>query len=484
MAVLVVLLLLSLTLGLCYAATRSQYTTSTIQRNADRQAAARQAAVTGTTMALKKMQLSDWSGVGGSLSGSLDAYTTFVTTYTAGDSRLSAADADQPYRVTLLTTGYAVDWEHPQSIATYQVKAVVRLIPRALAAEPSDFAAIKGYTVFQTKQQDVQIDVPCRITGPTRLQKKLQVAAHYPNDDDSRTLYLSGLNKMRVNGLADDRPLNGPVYLPLSVQDPKFYTWLTSSLYGLGVTAIDTAAQELTTDWSQPSTSPGSYRIYPGGPTYAFQALPTTLQSITLQPDPTTNPLGLFSCDSTLTINSDVTVQGSIFCGGDLRFAGANISVQPVALPPLQGTSKPIRLPATSSQNATVKAGGSGQVTGLMAVFGNFLVEQGSESMAFSLAGQLATAGLSVQQRTEWNLDWSSYRNLYNTQLLLFPLSTSKYFPVWMANRGRDPTPKLLFAPESQAVTYHWANAYDPIFVAAPSDGGLRWDLLAWIENP
>jgi hypothetical protein len=352
-----------------------------------------------------------------------------------------------------------------------------------LAAEPSDWTAMSGYTLYQTKINTTNIDIPCRFTGPARLQGSLIVAPDYPNTSRARTLYLNDLNKMRLAGLSDYRTFNGPVYLPFSVQNNTYFTLLTSSASGMGVTAVDTPAHESITDWLKP-TSPGSYRIYPGGPAYTVQPVPDTLQATALGPDPTSNPLGLFYCDGTLTLGSNVTVQGSLFCGADIRFAGTNITVQPVALPALLGTNKPVKLAAASCQNATVKSGGGGQVTGLMAVFGTFLIESGSENMAFTLTGQLATSTLTVQQRTEWNLNWSSYRTLFLRQLQTKPQTAVKYFPVWMGNQGRNPAPKFVFAPESPAVAYHWANSYDPIFIANPSDGGLCWDLLVWTENP
>jgi hypothetical protein len=38
--------------------------------------------------------------------------------------------------------------------------------------------------------------------------------------------------------------------------------------------------------------------------------------------------------------------------------------------------------------------------------------------------------------------------------------------------------------PNPTAVRYHWHNWNNPVFVADPSDGGLRWELLEWTENP
>ena len=51
----IVLLMICIVLGLSYAAVRSQFVGLKIQRNADRRTSARQAAVTGLTMAVKKM---------------------------------------------------------------------------------------------------------------------------------------------------------------------------------------------------------------------------------------------------------------------------------------------------------------------------------------------------------------------------------------------------------------------------------------------
>jgi len=53
-AVLLVLLLITLTLALSYAAIRTQNMSFMVQRNSDRRAVAQQTAVTGMTMALKK----------------------------------------------------------------------------------------------------------------------------------------------------------------------------------------------------------------------------------------------------------------------------------------------------------------------------------------------------------------------------------------------------------------------------------------------
>lgn len=481
MALLLALLMLSLTVGLCYVAVRSQFTSGVIQRNADRFAAARQAAITGMTLGLKKIHSADWLGVNTSLSGSLGRNESYLLTYTAGDSQLSANDPEQPYRVTLLSRGYAADPNNPAAIAIYQVRTVLRLIPRRLAPQPTDWAMMQGFTLFQTRREDVELDIPCRFTGPTRLQKKLRIARNYPTHNAARSRYLSDLKLMWQNGLGDYRPFTGPVRLPVSEQDTTYYNLLVNS----GAEVVDAASQEAVTDWAKPSLLI-SYRIYPGGPLYTVQTLPDTLQSTTLQPTTVTNPLGLYYRDGSLTLNSNVTINGSVFCRDEVRFSGTNIVIQPIALPPLDGSNAVLRLAAISCQNATVKAGGGGKVTGLLAVFDKFEIERGPESMAFLLAGRLVTRRLSIKERTPWDsLNWETYYNWFLIQLSWPPAVSEPYFPRFMDGvlSGFSPVPKLVFQPESAAVSYHWANSYDPIFIAHPNDGGLRWNLLSWSEG-
>ena len=182
-AVLVVLLLLSMTLALSYAAVRSQSTAMQVQRNADRRASARQVALTGLTLGIKKMHKSDWTGLNTTLAGQLGTYERFDVKYTAGDPALTAASADYadlPYRVTLLATGYATDPDNPQCVSTHQVRAVVRLTPRQVANEPSDWSRINKYTVFQSKQLDFRVEIPSRIEGKVRLQGRLRLPAAIP----------------------------------------------------------------------------------------------------------------------------------------------------------------------------------------------------------------------------------------------------------------------------------------------------------------
>ena len=96
-------------MALACAVLRTQGATVQLARNTDRQDAARRAALSGLSAAIRRMHVqNEWGGVGTTWSGSLSATQSFSVTYTAGDASLASTDpayAEYPYRVTLTATG-------------------------------------------------------------------------------------------------------------------------------------------------------------------------------------------------------------------------------------------------------------------------------------------------------------------------------------------------------------------------------------------
>ena len=483
-AVLVVLMLISITMALAYAVMRSQGTALQIQNNANLRNSARQAAVTGLTIALKKMHTSDWDGANATLQGSLGGYEGYRVTYTSGDPSLEPGHsdyADLPYRVTLLSTGLAADPSDPERISTYQVRAVVRLAPRKLDDEPTDWATMQQYTVYQSKKDSFEVEIPCRLEGHVRIQGKLRIAVHYPDDDDARSRYLSDLNAMRLAGLPDYRPFKGPVYLPFSEQEWAHLYRLTNNL---AVTAVDKRVDEAASDWIKP-TSLITYQIYDGGPVYEIPQLGTTLQNVTLEPDPVSNPLGLYYRAGSISILDNVTIRGSLFCKDDIKIEGSNVHFEPVELLALHESVDPVRLPVATCQNFFVKPNAGGSLTGMLAVFDEFKIEKSPETVAFVITGRVIARKLFIKERQPWEtLNWKDYYELFEDQLGGAEGSVVPYFPVWMGNQGRNPIPLLTIAPDATPVAYHWKKPYNLIYVPHPDDDGLRWDLLKWTENP
>jgi hypothetical protein len=479
-AVLLVLLLLSLTLALSYAAMRTQGTTARIQRNSSRRWSAQQDALTGMTMAIKKMHRSDWQGPTVAFSGSLGAYDRFQVTYAAGDSSLTSSSpdyGDNLYRMTLSATGYSTDPNSPQNVSTHKIRAVVRLVPRKLADEPSDWATMQAYTVYQSRNDNFEMDIPSRISGPVRVQGRLKIAPNYPDHDNVWSEYLGDLAAMRQAGQPDYRPFSGPVHLLFSGQEAKYLNALTSSLQ---VSAVNTAVREVAADWVQP-TSLTSYQIYTWGPVYSIPALPDTLQNMTLAPDPQTNPLGIFYRDGSLTIKSNVTIRGAVFCRDTITIQGASVSLQPADMPGLYGSTGAVRLPTVSCQNLTVKSTAGGAIAGFVAVFDTFQIDKGPETQTFSLTGRLVTRKLYIKERQPWDtLNWgNAYYNYYHQH---WPYIW--FFPQWLGTQGRSPQPLLTVQADSSPITYHWKKPADKVYVPHPDDGGFRWELVSWAENP
>ena len=317
-----------------------------------------------------------------------------------------------------------------------------------------------------------------------RVQGKLKFARHYPDDEAAWLHYLRDLNKMRAAGYPDYRPFDGPVDLPYLVQDP----WrLLVLINDLDVGAVLKPVDEAASDWTQPGSFT-KYQVYPGGPVYTVPWVGSTLQNAVLEPDASTNPLGLFYRDGDITIWDNVTVRGSLFCDHDVRIEGANVHFQPIELPALVGSEGSLRLPSVTCHNFVVKPSAGGSLTGLAAVFDEFKIEKSPDTLQFAVTGRAIVKKLFVKERQPWEgVVWKERYEAFKEQL---EEGGEPFFPVWMGQRGYDPRPMITFKPDPGPVTYHWKKPYDPIYVPDPDDAphpddaGLRWDLVEWTDSP
>ena len=128
MAVILVMVIIALSLAVSYSMLRTQTTALDLNNNSARQVDARHAAVTGISIAMHKMSAANWSGVTSTVSGNISPQESYLVTYTTGDTSLTPGSADYaeyPYRVTLLSTGYAVDPADSARRATHRVRAGV-----------------------------------------------------------------------------------------------------------------------------------------------------------------------------------------------------------------------------------------------------------------------------------------------------------------------------------------------------------------------
>jgi hypothetical protein len=227
--IVLVLGLLAVTLAVSYAMMRTQATSLQIQTNQERRGDARQAALTGMAVALRRIHDADWAGVDTPVSGTLADGSIYEVEFATGDDALQAGDEDfdeYPFRLTLTSTGYAIDSSDSGRRSEYRVEAVVQLVRRAFAAEPAAWTNLNSFTLVQWADQKTNIEIPARIEGPVKLGGTLELCADYP-DDTPRARYLGDLEKMREDGRGDYRPFNGPITLPFDQSSSATLSLLT-----------------------------------------------------------------------------------------------------------------------------------------------------------------------------------------------------------------------------------------------------------------
>jgi len=214
-AILVVLLLVTITLALSYSLMRSQGTALQIRGNADLRAQARNAAYLGMRKAIEHMKTRQWQGVKeyagderSKLLGSVNAQQRYEVTFTTGDAALCEGHPDRDeyaFRVTLFSTGFASDAADPSREASYRIEAVVRLVPERLSPQLTGWPELTGYTLSQWTSGTFSLNVPFRIEGPVRAQQRIDLAKSslwlpwYFWFSEEREAYLLDLGQMGGN---------------------------------------------------------------------------------------------------------------------------------------------------------------------------------------------------------------------------------------------------------------------------------------------
>ena len=215
MAVVLVMMIIALSLAVSYAMLRTQTMQLDLNNNSARQVDARHVAVTGISVAMQRMSGANWAGVNTPVTGQISPYESYVVTYATGDSSLTAGSAsynEYPFRVTLLSTGYAADPADPTRRATHRVRAVVQLVRRKLSTAPSGWSAAQTFTVLQWGNDEARFDLTNRIEGPVQFQGPLQVCPTYPYNSrpfsgtmDMVAVYRKSLSSSDIQNIYDRR---------------------------------------------------------------------------------------------------------------------------------------------------------------------------------------------------------------------------------------------------------------------------------------
>ena len=380
---LIVMLAIGMSLALTYGFVRTQVTSLRLTQNDSRRDLALEAARTGLSMGLQRMQAPEWVGVS-------DIYTNVIqqdtTNKTICDVRFEPLVSGQfagvpeielPLHLWVVSKG---TWSAPSN-STEQVsrtvKAVVRLLPRLpgrtaragdlatasdQAVNPTNYQATLPYTFTATGSgKSLNFDPGTRVEGPLWLSDKIELftGPNWSNSVRDTLLTETGNQFGSSSGSTSfqhPHPLNGPI---LFSRTPK--------------NAIQTDLSRLKTTWTTTTTNPSvasldinlwsNYRLYDRGINYQATSLGGTLENTTLRPS-ASNPLGVFVRSGDLSIRGGVIVQGTLIVTGQITIQGAPVSIASYnwrgsgGTPLITGADQWPRLPAivAGSMNFTREA--------------------------------------------------------------------------------------------------------------------------------
>jgi len=341
-----VVLAVGFSLAMTYGFMRTQVTSLQLTQNEVRRDLALEAARTGTSAALLRMQDPAWVGISDTYNRTTQQDSTNLVTCSVTFSPVtsgqftSVSDAELPLHVCITSTG---TWSSPRdSTVTSKrtIKTVVRLMPRLPGRTPRDgdvatatdlsknaanYQATLPYTLTTTSSSSTSFnfDPGTRVEGPVWLNKRL---ALFNSENWSSTIRASMLTEIgnqygstSSSAFQHPHPLNGPVRFSLAPSSTiqtdlgrLKTTWTTT-------TETPTVATVSTTPWL-------SYRLYDRGPVYSATTLTSSLTNTTLRPS-LTNPLGIFVRAGNLDVYDKVTIQGTLVVTGTLTFWGQGSTV-------------------------------------------------------------------------------------------------------------------------------------------------------------
>lgn len=380
----VVLISVSMSMALAYAALSSQARGWQVRQNVQRQELARQAAESGAAIALHTMQSAAWSGVATPLSGTLNSDSQGTTSYsvtfltidgqtspsayptgqgittlsgssafhdstTNGLSVSSAESAAQATRqalqVLLRVTGQWQSATDPLDLVTVSIEVGTELQPRVpgrtiiapdipeatdIFANNGSYDAIQTYALFASSGSSLNQSLRMRqghcVDGPSWLTQGVSYTSTSNWSSTVRNELLQSIGStysQTTSGTTTfqyPHPIAGPITIVSSLTAAE-----TTDLSRLNV-PHSTASTTLTpptvsfSDWT-------TYQLFQGGFTYSAHTLNGgTLDGDVLRPS-ASNPLGVFYRPGDLTIDDNVVIHGTLVCTGRVSFTGHNAIV-------------------------------------------------------------------------------------------------------------------------------------------------------------
>lgn len=507
MAVLLVLVVLGISLVMAYGLMRVQSTAEQVQANSVRRGDARQAAMTGLSVGLRKMNETGWT-IAQTVSASLNATDRYVVTYGTGDPDLTTnpaavTDADiasrpellyYPYRVTVTAKGYSRD-PGTGIETTHSMQAVVELAPQKLATQPTNWDkmtdATRNVAVYQRDNDNFDVNMPFQVRGRSRIHGTLTLNDDYSGWSSIGGDYLEGLRDLyNSTPTNDDRPFSGRLYWKESRQSAGIVSWI---VYKLSLSRTDVSDEIVPAVIDLPTTP--TYRLYPGGEVYSAVEIASDVAAGAAPiAAPLKNPLRVMYRGGDVRLGNNVSLQGTLVVGGTtgLTLDGANIRLEPAPLPKLGGQTATVELPSVVANHFNHNGGRSAILKGLVFVDNDFCIKSGVQTTAFDLTGRLVAKDIRIRDRTEWaNANWGNLPSLLDPTGVLrgvnalpdawFPPGGKTYF-----NAEHDP--QIVFRPyaDPTVVANHWHAAIlrnEPLYQEQSAGSGLRWNIVRWKDG-
>lgn len=331
---------------------RLQGTNWKVSENSRTRDCALEAAHAGIALALKDMQGTSWGNVGSN-------WTRTTNSDTEGTSQVTVEylsytpksdegiPEDQGLRVLIRATGKWTSAANALRTVTRKVEGVVRMTPRSptrglatedyaaaedFKANPSTYDVAQGYAAFAWDRNSndystVTIEPGNRIEGRVYIRDYLETFQYSNMTTDARLDLLSAIGNRWATGTPHQvyhahpfgrelNPSGGDITYVGAVSLPNDMTRLKTTTALSGVLGI-------------PSLVAGNYatyRVFEGGPLYESVVISSSLSNVTLRPT-ASNPLGIFRTTGSLTLNSNVTIQGTLLVAGSLTVSGREVAI-------------------------------------------------------------------------------------------------------------------------------------------------------------
>ena len=383
----VVMIAISMSMALTYAALSSQARGVQVRQNVNRKEMARQAAESGAAIVLNQLQSTSWSGVATPLSGIISSdklgsttyQVTFVTIdgqtspsaypsgkgqtslssssafFDASSTGLSTSSADsaatatrQAFQLLVRSVG---KWQSASDVLDFVTESIevgVELQPRVpgrqiiapditqatdVLASNAGYDTIQNYAIFASagsnSSPSLTLQPGQRIDGPSWLTQGVSVFNGPKWRSTTRAPFLAstGIAYSTTSGstvsLLHPHPFGGAITMLSSFTAAETTDLISLKVSRLSATSTPSTPTITFANWK-------TYQLYQGGFTYNATTLTnSTLSNTVLRPSQL-NPLGVFYYQGNLTIGSNTIVQGTVVCSGQVTINGNNVNLASV----------------------------------------------------------------------------------------------------------------------------------------------------------